>query len=74
VWATPAGTNCRVCDTCCCCSLACSVWANMRALRCLVLRSLNTPRLRLLLSHYTMHVSVRVLTSSLLGMGSCCCT
>lgn len=28
------------------------VWANIRALRCLVLSSLNQPRLNLLLQHY----------------------
>lgn len=28
------------------------IWANMRALRCLVLSSLNEPRLKLLLSNY----------------------
>ena len=32
------------------------VWANMRALRCLVLSSLNTPRLKLLLQHYQQKV------------------
>jgi hypothetical protein len=28
------------------------VWANIRALRCLVLSSVNEPRLKLLLQHY----------------------
>lgn len=28
------------------------VWANIRALRCLVLSSVNEPRLKLLLHHY----------------------
>lgn len=32
------------------------VWANIRALRCLVLSSLNQPRLRLLLQHYMAQV------------------
>lgn len=32
------------------------VWANMRALRCLVLSSLNQPRLKLLLQHYMQQV------------------
>lgn len=32
------------------------VWANMRALRCLVLSSLNQPRLKLLLQHYVAQV------------------
>jgi hypothetical protein len=32
------------------------IWANMRALRCLVLSSLNQPRLRLLLQHYMQQV------------------
>lgn len=32
------------------------VWANIRALRCLVLSSLNQPRLKLLLHHYMAQV------------------
>jgi hypothetical protein len=32
------------------------VWANIRALRCLVLSSLNQPRLRLLLQYYMAQV------------------
>lgn len=36
------------------------VWANIRALRCLVLSSLNQPRLRLLLQHYIDQVRVCV--------------
>lgn len=38
------------------------VWANIRALRCLVLSSLNQPRLKLLLQHYMAQVQRRVLT------------
>ena len=37
------------------------VWANMRALRCLVLVSLNEPRLQLLLQHYLTKVSMSTL-------------
>jgi hypothetical protein len=42
------------------------VWANIRALRCLVLSSLNQPRLKLLLHHYM--DQVRPITPCLAGL------
>jgi hypothetical protein len=48
------------------------VWANIRALRCLVLSSLNQPRLKLLLQHYMEQVQqCRQGFDLTVGGGSC---
>lgn len=43
------------------------VWANIRALRCLVLSSLNQPRLKLLLQHYMAQVQGTAQGADLMG-------
>lgn len=40
------------------------VWANIRAMRCLVLSSLNETRLKLLLQHYQEKVTVQHISSA----------
>jgi hypothetical protein len=49
------------------------VWANIRALRCLVLSSVNEPRLRLLLQHYQDKVRLSKLVVFAQRRGVCTC-